>query len=100
MRLRKLPKYTPYFGGGALFVSYSEKSDLEQPTDTVNESFSGYTFFGGVDIQLQPRWFAQAEVAYRMVPDALGTGGISKIYGETDLGGIAVRVLIGYNLKK
>ena len=100
LRLRKLPKYTPYFGGGALFVSYSEKSDLEQPTDTVNESFSGYTFFGGVDIQLQPRWFAQAEVAYRMVPDALGTGGISKIYGETDLGGIAVRVLIGYNLKK
>jgi len=97
-RLRKLPKYTPYAGGALLFVSYSEKSDFE--TETVKDSFPGYSILGGLDIRLQSRWFATVEAQYRFVPDAIGTGGVSLVYGEKDLGGFVARVMVGYNLKK
>ena len=96
--MRKLPKYTPYAGGALLFVSYSEKSDFE--TETVKDSFPGYSILGGLDIRLQSRWFATVEAQYRFVPDAIGTGGVSLVYGEKDLGGFVARVMVGYNLKK
>jgi hypothetical protein len=38
---------------------------------------------------------AGAEVQYRTVPDALGEGGVSQVFGDTDLGGVTVRVLVG-----
>lgn len=100
LRLRKLPKYTPYFGGGIVMVGYSEKSDFETEADDVNDSFTGYTFFGGFDMQLKPRLFAAVEAGYRIVPDAIGTAGVSLVYDEKDLGGFVVRVMVGYDLLK
>lgn len=100
LRLRKMPKYTPYVGGGVLFVGYGEKSDLETPAESVSESFTGYTILGGFDILLRPRWFATIEAQYRIVPDAIGSGGVSQVYEEKDLGGFVARVMIGYDLLK
>jgi len=40
--------------------------------------------------------FAGAEVQYRLVPNALGEGGASQDFGETDLGGFVFRVLFGF----
>jgi hypothetical protein len=38
------------------------------------------------------RWLsAGAELRYRAVPDALGSGGISEVLNETDAGGTALR---------
>ena len=31
-----------------------------------------------------------AEGAYSSVPDSIGVGGVSKVYGEKDLGGFSV----------
>ena len=41
------------------------------------------------------RWIgAGADVRYRAVRDAIGEGGVSKEYGEDDLGGTSVRIRI------
>jgi hypothetical protein len=35
------------------------------------------------------------EARYRWVPDALGVGGVSDEFNETDLGGLTLRVRVG-----
>jgi hypothetical protein len=98
--LRKQPKYTPYAGGALLFVHHTETSDLATSGDAVSDSSTGYSIFGGIDIHLQKRWYLTGEGQYRFVPNAIGTAGVSLLYGETDLGGFVGRVMVGYNLKK
>jgi hypothetical protein len=93
--LRKHPTFTPYAGGGVLFVSYSEDSQLSTSTDNVSESFTGYAFQGGVDLALSRLMYVAVEGQYRIVPNALGEAGVSKAFDEKDLGGFAFRVLVG-----
>jgi hypothetical protein len=94
--MRKHPKYTPYVGGALLLTKYSQKSDFEQPTDAVNDSNPGFSVLGGIDAQVGKRLYATFEAQYRSVPNA----GVSKLYGDTNLGGFVGRVMFGYNLKK
>ena len=61
----------------------------------MRESFSGYFVFGGVEVPIWKWIFAGAEAQYRSVPDALGDGGVSEHFGESDLGGTVLRVMIG-----
>jgi hypothetical protein len=87
----------PYVGGGLGRVLYAETSEFATAQDNVSESFTSYHVLGGVDVPVS-RWLGiGAEVKYRWVPDALGTGGLSQAFGETDLGGPALtaRVTIG-----
>jgi hypothetical protein len=52
--------------------------------------------FGGVELPLSKWLFAGAEVEWRTVADALGEfPSASLAFGETNLGGTAVRVLVG-----
>ncbi len=96
--IRKHPQFTPYAGGGVLFVNYTEDSQFSASTDNVNESFTGYAVQGGLDLTLS-RWvYAGVEAQYRLVPDALGRGGVSKTFNETDLGGFVFRVMVGVKL--
>jgi opacity protein-like surface antigen len=89
------PRFNAYGGGGFLFVSFRETSEFAGPEDNSRESFNGYTVFGGVDATIWKLMYGGAEVQYRTVPDALGEGGASKEFGETDLGGFVFRVLFG-----
>jgi hypothetical protein len=98
--MRKHPKYTPYGGAALLYTTYSQKSDFELPGDAVDDSNSGYAVFAGLDAQIAKRLYATFEAQYRLVPDAIGNAGVSKPYGETDLGGFVARVMVGYNLLK
>jgi opacity protein-like surface antigen len=84
-----------YGGGGFLFVNYRETSTFSEPEDDSSESFNGYLVFGGVDVTVWKLIYAGAEVQFRMVPDALGEGGASREFNETDLGGFVVRMLFG-----
>ena len=60
----------------------------------MDERFSGYPRAGRREVQLS-RWLGVAgEVAWTRVPDALGNGGASQAFGETDLGGTSFRVKI------
>jgi hypothetical protein len=98
--LRKHPAITPYAGGSALFVKYTEDSRFASSLDNVNESFTGYGIEAGVDLTLTRLVYAAVEAQYRLVPNALGETGVSKSYNETDLGGFAFRVMVGVNLIK
>jgi opacity protein-like surface antigen len=95
---QKVSRFTPYIGGGLVVVKYDEESDVPTTGDNTLTYFSGYNVFGGVDITLAKHITAGAEVQYRGIPNALGDGGVSKSYGETDLGGTVIRFMIG--LKK
>ena len=91
----RAPRLHAYGGGGFLFVSYRESSSFAETGDDSRESFTGYTVFGWVDVTIWKLIYAGAEAQFRIVPDALGEAGASKEFGETDLGGVVVRVLFG-----
>jgi hypothetical protein len=55
--------------------------------------------FGGLEARIWKRIGAGLEVQYRGVADALGDGGLSEAFNETDLGGAAVRGLIRFRIK-
>ena len=95
--LRQAPRLTVYGGGGVLFLNYDEASDesVALPAENASESFNGFNVFGGAEFTLWKWVFAGVEGQYRAVPDAIGAAGISQAFNETDLGGIAVRVLFG-----
>jgi opacity protein-like surface antigen len=95
---QKVSRFTPYMGGGLVFIRYEEESDVPTPGDNTSAHFTGYNVFGGVDISLAKHITAGGEVQYRAIPNALGDAGVSQTYGETDLGGIVIRFMIG--LKK
>ena len=89
-------RIVPYVGGGLLLLRYRETTDFDEEGEGAFESFNGFTVFGGVEFPLAGAFVAAGEVQYRSVPDALGDGGVSAIFNETDLGGFAFRVLIGF----
>jgi opacity protein-like surface antigen len=89
-------RYVPYVGAGLLRLGYKETSDFAvDDEDEVSESFTGYTFFGGVDIAASKVVTVAIEGQYRTVPDALGVRGASVAFDETDLGGFNIRFMIG-----
>jgi opacity protein-like surface antigen len=88
----------PFAGAGAGVVQYKETSDFAQPGDDVDDSFTSYHFVGGVEVPLWKFLGVGAEYHHRWVPDALGTGGVSEQFNETDLGGgtFRFRVIFGF----
>ena len=87
---------TPYVGGGLGMVHYRETSNFADPGEDVDSRFRSYHVLGGVEVR--NGWVATAfEVAYSRVPDAIGFGGTSAAFHETDLGGIVgrIKVLVG-----
>ena len=92
--------YSFYAGGGPVFFKYSETSDFGGPADNLNEMFTGFVFYGGMSVDLG-RWvFVSGEGGYRSVPNALGSSGLSADFGETDLGGTVLRVMVGIRSKR
>lgn len=91
-----LAPVTPYAGGALLLVRYRETSAFDEPGEGDPATFTGATFFGGVDVSLGGGLIVGGEAQYRMVPNAIGEGGASAHFQETDLGGFVVRFVIGY----
>ena len=84
----------PFVGGGIGWHRYSETSDFAQPGDDVDERFTGYHALGGVEFRLS-RWFGvTGEAQWTTISDALGSGvsSASDLYGESNLGGLGLRV--------
>jgi hypothetical protein len=93
--LRKAPRVTPYGGAGFLRLAYKETSDFADDDENSDESFTGFVAFGGVEVVVWKWVVAGAEVQYRSISDALGTGGVSQTFNETNLGGTTFRFLVG-----
>lgn len=88
----------PFGGAGAGVVQYKETSDFAGAGDNVDESFTSYHVIGGVEVPLWKFVGVGVEYHHRWVPDALGTGGVSEQFNETDLGGgtFRFRVIFGF----
>ncbi len=93
-RIRKLPKLIPYVAGGYTSLSYTETSTFSGSAEDVDERFGGYHLRGGAEFKVT-RWLGVAgEFAWTAVPDAIGSDGVSKAFGEDDLGGTSFRARI------
>jgi hypothetical protein len=84
-----------YVGAGLLRLGYRETSAFATTGDEVDKSFTGYLALVGVDLTMGKRFVVGVEGQYRGVPNAIGQSGVAHAYGETNLGGITARVLIG-----
>ena len=89
---------TPFVGGGAVLLHYSETTPAGDPTDNVSSTFVGFEGFGGIDLLLGSSITVAPEVDYRSLPGAIGSGGLSQVFNETNLGGFAFRVTVGVRL--
>jgi hypothetical protein len=89
--IRTMPKVLPYAGGGLTLMNYSETSDFANDDENVDETFTGYHLFGGVEYKMT-RWLGVAgEVSWTTVPNAIGDSGVSQAFNEDDLGGASFR---------
>jgi Outer membrane protein beta-barrel domain len=79
----------PYVGIGAGSTSYREESTVAGITTTETQSKSSFHGLIGVEYGRGHLRLA-AEAIYTSVPNAIGVGGVSKVYGEDDLGGFVV----------
>ena len=96
VRVVQPSRTVPYVGGGLLLTRYREVSEFDEPGTGEFETFRGYLVFGGVEFGLGGALMLSGEAQYRIVPNALGDGGVSAHFEETDLGGLALRVLVGF----
>lgn len=79
----------PYVAAGGTLVSYKEESEVAGETFDDDRSKTG--FVGAIGVEVGRGLFRfGAEAGYSSVPDAVGLGGVSKVYGEDDLGGTYV----------
>jgi opacity protein-like surface antigen len=84
----------PYVGGGVSSHSYKETSSFSTGEEDVNERFTGYQILGGLEFRLHRIVGIAGEIQYTTVPDAIGAGGLSAEFNETDLGGVIVRARV------
>jgi opacity protein-like surface antigen len=91
----KTKSITPYVGGGIVLLGFKETSDIGDDDENVSERFNGFSIFGGVDFAVGKMLTFGVEGIYRTVPNAIGEGGVSEHFKETDLGGLGVRFMIG-----
>lgn len=89
---------TPFVGGGALLLHYSETTPAGDSSDNTSSTFVGFEGFGGVDLLLGSSITVAPEVDYRSLPGAIGSGGLSQLFNESNLGGLAFRVTVGVRL--
>ena len=88
------PRLVPYVGAGWSSYAYKETSDFAEAGEDVDERYSGFHVLGGAEFKLT-RWLGVGgELAWSTVPDALGTGGASRAFDETDLGGVSYRLKV------
>ena len=85
-------RFAYYAGGGFGQYLYKEDSDFADPAENISERFTSYHVVGGVELGALSVIKTAFEVQYTTVPDALGTSGASKSFGENNLGGLQVRV--------
>jgi hypothetical protein len=87
-------KLVPFVAAGAGVLRFREQTDEQHPEESAHEAHSSAHVLVGLDVPLGEQMAFGVELARRWVPDGLGTGGVSRALGDTDLGGSTVRVRI------
>lgn len=86
-------RMVPYVGAGALWVKYEETSEGDVASERVKETYRGAVIFGGVDVTVWRFVSAGAEVAWRTA-SVKDPGGALGAFGEDNLGGVSMRVMV------
>lgn len=87
--LRSKAPVVPYLAVGAGSASYRESSTVAGVTTT--DTLSKFTWHAALGADYALGAVALGfEARYTGIPDVVGLGGVSKVYGENDLGGITV----------
>ncbi len=76
----------PYVAAGAAVTKYQETSEVAGESFDESLTRTGFTGAAGVEIGRGLFRFG-AELGYTTVASAIGVGGVSKVYGEDDIGG-------------
>ena len=96
---KKPSPFVPYLGVGLELASYKEESTVAELVETNDQSKTGFQFLGGLEYKGFGKVVLAAEVAYAIVPNTIGVGGVSKVYGEDDIGGLRVVGRLGYRFR-
>jgi opacity protein-like surface antigen len=90
----------PYVAAGAAITKYDETSEVAGESFDERVSKTGFTGAGGVEVGRGVFRFG-AEAGYTTVSGAIGNAGVSKIYGEDDIGGFHVvgKVVVAFGGK-
>lgn len=97
-RFGKLGPVSPYFGLGAGVVSWNEESNIAGVIEKASGNFAIFEARLGVETRRGPLRLG-LEGGITFARNAIGGGGISKVYEETDLGGLFVVGKIGFSRK-
>ena len=87
-RLSGVRGIAPYVGAGGGVTRYHEESVVAGETESTDQTKTSWHLLAGVEVGRGSFRFA-TEAGYAFVPNALGLGGVSKVYGETDIGGFS-----------
>jgi opacity protein-like surface antigen len=86
-RLRDGHLLVPYVAAGVSIVQMKEESEVAGEAYNEERTRTGFIGAAGVEVGRGHLRFG-AEVGLSTVPDGIGVGGVSKVYGEDDLGGL------------
>ncbi len=94
---RRAGRISPYGAVGLSRISYKESSGFAAAGEDVDDSGTGPFVLAGADVTLWRLVHVGGEVRYRHVDGPLGQTGVSAVFGEQSIGGLAtsVRVAIG-----
>jgi len=79
----------PYQGAGGGLTRYHEESEVAGVVESNDQTKASGHFLAGVEVG-RGSLRAGAEAGYAFVPNTIGIGGVSQIYGENDIGGFTV----------
>ncbi len=83
-----------YMGGGLGWYRMSEKDEFSTPSENAIETASGYHVLGGVEYPMRQWLWLGGEAQWATTTGALGDGGVSSVFDETDLGGFTFRMKV------
>jgi opacity protein-like surface antigen len=88
-RFRPMRSLVPYAGAGLGFAAFREESTVAGVTEAHSQGKPTGHVLAGAEYG-RGRFRLAVEAEYLAVPDSIGVGGVSKVYGETDVGGFSV----------
>ena len=94
-RLSTKAGIVPYLALGGGLTSFREESTVGGVTDAASRSQASGHLAAGVEYR-RGSVLAGLEGMWSTVPDSIGVGGVSQVYGETDLGGFSVALRLGF----
>jgi opacity protein-like surface antigen len=91
-RFKISPRMRPYVAAGVGTYKYTETSSFSEAGEDTDVRHAGFVANGGADFRVHPWVSIGADVQYTRITGIIGSAGVSRQAGETDLGGVAARL--------